>query len=70
MTVQGVLDDLIAEQQALDDVVSSLSPQWVSNSEPWVECRHPAHPPTLTPPQRWQLEIRLHLSNIVIISPG
>ena len=31
MTVQGILDDLIAEQQALDDVVASLS------EEQWAE---------------------------------
>ena len=34
MTVQGVLDDLIAEQQALDDVVSSLSPQQWAEATP------------------------------------
>ena len=34
MTVQGVLDDLIAEQQALDDVVSSLSPQQWAKATP------------------------------------
>ena len=34
MTVQDVLDDLIAEQQALDDVVSSLSPQQWAEATP------------------------------------
>jgi len=46
MTVQGILDDLIAEQQALDDVVASLSEeQWAqpTPSPGWAIADQIAH---------------------------
>jgi len=46
MTVQGILDDLIAEQQALDDVVASLSEkQWAepTPSPGWTIADQIAH---------------------------